>query len=70
MLNAERSRISRARAGGGYTLFSVDNGTLSLPGLFSGKSGVAMALLEASEEGLWLPAILSAGLAGWPLIKG
>ena len=70
VLNAERSLISRARDGGGYTLFSVDNGTLSLPGLFTGKAGVAMALLEASEEGLWLPAILSAGLAGWPLIKG
>ncbi|MCF8142239.1 MAG: type 2 lantipeptide synthetase LanM [Cyanobium usitatum Tobar12.5m-G36] len=70
VLNAERALISRARAGGGFTLFSVDNGTLSLPGLFTGKAGVALALLEASEEGLWLPAILSAGLAGWPLIKG
>jgi hypothetical protein len=36
---------------------------LSLPGLFTGKAGAALALLEASEGLLWLPTVLSAGLA-------
>jgi lantibiotic modifying enzyme len=61
--SAESALITRARAGAGYTFFSVDNGSLSLPGLFTGKAGAALALLEASEGLLWLPTVLSAGLA-------
>ena len=67
---AESVLIARARAGAGYTFFSVDCGSLSLPGLFTGKAGAALALMEASERALWLPLILSAGLAGWPAMKG
>lgn len=67
--SAESALMARARAGAGYTFFSVDNGSLSLPGLFTGKAGAALALLEASEGLLWLPAVLSAGLAGGPAIK-
>lgn len=63
--NAEIALITRARAGSGYTFFSVDNGSLSLPGLFNGKSGAALALLEAVEGAIWLPVVLSAGLVGW-----
>ena len=67
--SAESALIARARAGAGYTFFSVDNGSLSLPGLFTGKAGAALALLEASEGLLWLPAVLSAGLVGGPAMK-
>jgi type 2 lantibiotic biosynthesis protein LanM len=63
--SAESALITRARAGAGYTFFSVDSGFLSLPGLFTGKAGTALALLEAAEGALWLPLVLSAGLAGW-----
>ena len=67
--SAESTLMARARAGAGYTFFSVDNGSLSLPGLFTGKAGAALALLEASESLLWLPAVLSAGLVGGPAMK-
>jgi hypothetical protein len=40
----------------------VDNGSLNLPGLLTGKAGVALALLEAADGMRWLPAVLSAGL--------
>lgn len=59
---AEAQVISGARAGGGYTFFSVDTGSLNLPGLLTGKAGVALALLEAAEGQRWLPQVLSAGL--------
>jgi lantibiotic modifying enzyme len=59
---AEASIISQARSSGSYTFFSVDGGSLSLPGLLTGKAGVALALLEASEGQSWLPRLLSAGL--------
>ena len=35
---------------------------LDLPGLFTGKAGVALALLEAATEIRWIPSILSGGL--------
>jgi type 2 lantibiotic biosynthesis protein LanM len=59
---AEASTISRAQSSGGYTFFSVDTGSLNLPGLLTGKAGVALALLEAAEGLQWLPQVLSAGL--------
>jgi hypothetical protein len=54
--------VSQAQAAGGYTFFSVDSGSLNLPGLLTGKAGVALALLEAAEGQRWLPQVLSAGL--------
>jgi type 2 lantibiotic biosynthesis protein LanM len=45
-----------------YTFFSVDAGTLHLPGLLTGKAGAALALLEVADGLRWLPPVLSAGL--------
>lgn len=59
---AESALIRRARANGSYTFVSVDTGSLNLPGLFTGKAGVALALLEAAEGLSWMPSVLSAGL--------
>lgn len=60
--DAEALVISRARASGGYKYVSVGSEMLNLPGLISGKAGVALALLEAAEGLLWIPQVLSAGL--------
>ena len=59
---AESAVIHQARTSGSYTHFSVDNGSLNLPGLYTGKAGVALALLEAVDPQRWLPVVLSAGL--------
>jgi len=59
---AETWVIEQARRNGYYSFFSVDSGSLNLPGLLTGKAGVAMALLEAAEGQRWLPQVLSAGL--------
>jgi len=59
---AESEQIRRAQASGGYAFFSVDTGTLNLPGLFTGKAGVALALLEASTGQRWMSQVLSGGL--------
>ena len=59
---AESKVISNAITNGGYTFFSVDSGSLNLPGLFTGKAGVALALLEAVTGQQAMPAVLSAGL--------
>ena len=61
---AESTLIAHARTGADYTFFSIDSGSLSLPGLFTGKAGAALSLLEASEGTRWLPVILSSGLLG------
>ena len=61
---AESTVVAESSATGDYTFFSVDTGSLNLPGLFTGKAGVALALLEAGEGLRWLPAVLSAGLLG------
>jgi hypothetical protein len=47
---------------GDYGFFSVDSGSLNLPGLFTGKAGVALALQEAADGLRWLGPVLSAGL--------
>jgi type 2 lantibiotic biosynthesis protein LanM len=60
--NAESTLITRARAVGGYTLYSTDSGWINLPGLFTGKAGVALALIESLPGPHWMPAVLSAGL--------
>jgi len=59
---AERSLIDGAQASGDYSFFSVDNGSLNLPGLFTGKAGVALVLQEAADGLRWLGPVLSAGL--------
>jgi hypothetical protein len=59
---AEAALITQARAVGGFVYFSVDSGSLNLPGLYAGKAGVALALLEAATGQDWLPLVLSAGL--------
>ena len=59
---AESSVIRRAQTSGCYTFFSIDSGSLNLPGLFTGKAGVALALLETVDGHRWLPQLLSAGL--------
>jgi hypothetical protein len=62
VLAAEASGISLAQWSGNYTSFIVDSGSLNLPGLLTGKAGVAMALLEAADGQRLLPQVLSAGL--------
>jgi type 2 lantibiotic biosynthesis protein LanM len=62
LLAAERALITQAQANGGYIIHNIDKGSLNLPGFFTGKAGVALALLEAGESLHWLPSILSAGL--------
>jgi lantibiotic modifying enzyme len=59
---AERASITRAQTGGNYNFLSVDTGSINLPGLFNGKAGVVLALMEAANEMRWLPKVLSAGL--------
>lgn len=59
---AERSLIQSAQAGSDYNFFGVDTGSLNLPGLFTGKAGIALALQEAADGMRWLGTILSAGL--------
>ena len=59
---AEALVIDEARACGGYTFFNIDNGSLNLPGLLTGKAGVALALLEKTDGQFWMPQVLSAGL--------
>jgi type 2 lantibiotic biosynthesis protein LanM len=62
VIRAESAVISRAQATQGYTFFAVDNGSLNLPGLLTGKAGVGLALVEAADRPRWLAQILSAGL--------
>jgi type 2 lantibiotic biosynthesis protein LanM len=62
VIAAEQALIHAAQEKGDYRFFSVDNGSLNLPGLFTGKAGVALALQEASDNLRWLGPVLSAGL--------
>ncbi len=59
---AETLVVKTAGRNDGYSFFSVDSGSLNLPGLLTGKAGVALALLEASAGQNWLAKLLSAGL--------
>jgi len=59
---AESAVIRGAQTNGDYTFYAVDTGSLNLPGLYTGKAGVGLALLEAANGLQWLPAVLSAGL--------
>jgi type 2 lantibiotic biosynthesis protein LanM len=62
----ESALLRNAHAIGSYTFFNVDTGSLNLPGLFTGKAGVALALIEAVDGLYWLPSVLSAGLLDVP----
>lgn len=47
----------------GLNFFRVNNQSINVPGLFTGKAGVALMLLEyASAKNLYLASLLSAGL--------
>lgn len=59
---AEVRVIKAAEARGEYSFFSIENGSINLPGLFTGKAGVALALQEAADGLRWLGPLLSAGL--------
>ena len=61
---AEARVVSQAKTDGSYKFFSVENGSLNLPGLLTGKAGVAFALIEATDDQHWMPQVLSAGLLG------
>lgn len=62
IFSVEAQAIQSARSGIDYTFFPVDRGSLSLPGLFTGRAGVVLALQEASTGMRWLGPIMSAGL--------
>jgi hypothetical protein len=62
VIRAESNVINRAQATQAYIFFAVDNGSLNLPGLLTGKAGVGLALVEAADRPRWLAQILSAGL--------
>lgn len=69
VIKAEISLILKAKADGHYNFFSIDKGSINLPGFFTGTSGVALALLEAANGQRWIPEILSAGLLTTPRIE-
>ncbi len=62
IFSVEAEAIQGARTGRDYNFFPVDRGSLSLPGLFTGRAGVLLALQEASTGMRWLGPIMSAGL--------
>ena len=66
VVQAESALITQAKTSGSYVSFSVDSGSLNLPGLYTGKAGVALALLEAATGEQLIPQVLSAGLLHWP----
>jgi lantibiotic modifying enzyme len=66
VVQAELALITQAKAADGYVYFSVDSESLNLPGLYTGKAGVALALLEAATGEQWIPQVLSAGLLHLP----
>jgi type 2 lantibiotic biosynthesis protein LanM len=59
---AEVGLIKASEARGEYSFFSVENGSINLPGLFTGKAGVALAMQEVADGLQWLGPVLSAGL--------
>lgn len=59
---AESLLVRQARLHGSYSFFDLDSGSLVLPGLFNGRAGVALELLEAGSRQSWMPTAFSAGL--------
>ena len=59
---AESLLVRQARLHGSYRFFDLDSGTLVLPGLFNGRAGVALELVEAGSMQCWMPTVFSAGL--------
>ena len=62
VMQAEHSIIRQKQLTGNYNFFDFKSDTLDLPGLFTGKAGTALSLLQAYNCRGWLPALLSAGL--------
>jgi hypothetical protein len=65
VVQAELALISQAKAAGGNVFFSLNSGSLNLPGLFTGKAGVALALLKAATGEQWMPQVLNAVVLQW-----
>ncbi len=55
-----------AQRGGRYNYNSVADGTIDMPGLFTGSAGVALALLESTEKMLFMPTLLTCSLMQEP----
>lgn len=66
VVEAERHLMEGAHARGEYSFFDMAEGSLNMPGLFTGKAGVALALQEVADGMQWLAPILSAGLLPTP----
>lgn len=58
----ELQMLNAAREFGEFNYFSVNNGAISMPGLFTGKAGTILVLMEISDGLCWLAPVLSAGL--------
>jgi type 2 lantibiotic biosynthesis protein LanM len=61
---AEYCAMQRAEASGGYKFFSIENGSINLPGLFTGKAGVAFAMQEIANGPKWMGPVMSCALVG------
>ncbi len=60
--SAESLLVSGASKYGGYNLLSMGSISVKTPGLFTGKAGIGLVLLEAVTGISVLPEVLSAGL--------
>lgn len=58
----DRLIVESRRKRGYYPYFNLKSDSLSLPGLFTGKAGTALALIEAYDAKGWMDSVLSAGL--------
>jgi type 2 lantibiotic biosynthesis protein LanM len=58
----DRLIVESKRKRGYYPYFNLKSDSLSLPGLFTGKAGTALALIEAYDAKGWIDTVLSAGL--------
>jgi type 2 lantibiotic biosynthesis protein LanM len=63
IIDITESRILESKHKRGYyPYFNLNSESLSLPGLFTGKAGTALALIEAYDSKGWIDSVLSAGL--------
>lgn len=58
----ERCLVEAAQRRGDYRFFAVEHGSLNIPGLFTGKAGVVLALQEVADGLRWMGPVLSAAL--------
>lgn len=59
---SEARLLSSSIVNGKYTYLSVDDASINLPGLFTGKAGVAIGMNEIHNGSKWMKYILSVGL--------